>query len=98
MLESAALSQHGFILKGHLNKTSLSTWELLAIALFELRQVVCRGGSMRSEADRETDVSTGRLTVCVSIVAQPIQQTSSWPDNPVGPETKAEGSYCQRPA
>lgn len=51
-----------------------------------------------SEAGRETDVSTGRLTVCVSIVAQPIQQTSSWPDNPVGPETKAEGSYCQRPA
>lgn len=46
---------------------------------------------------RDRCSSADRLTVCVAIVADGHPADVRGLDNPVGPETKPEGSYCQCP-
>ena len=46
---------------------------------------------------RDRCSSADRLTVCAAIVVDGHLADVRSSDNPVGPETKPEGSYCQGP-
>lgn len=53
---------------------------------------VCALGPRRDRCS-----SADRLTVCAAIVVDGRPADVRGSDNPVGPETKPEGSYCQGP-